>query len=331
MLRIIIICCIMILTACGQVDIQIQAVVPSEATLQHNQWATQTPNPQNLLFFTDEATGIYFLYPFAWSINTFQGVITITDAKNTLFIEYDWFQDRAQMHQNGILEDNFDESDPIHLLGDEYTTYIHKQAQTLYYTTPQDIVSVHNMSFAPFIVANIGFSIRLEYGETELSPEIRQTTDAIVESFGFAWLATRPHSDTLSSWNPYYDTSTGLQFHYPDAWAVTRTAEAIVVQRDDVRLMLLIGQGTSGIAAGDLRKGDPSHVWINKMAIPRVYLVYDDKIKMLFYGQPGDAITFGEHNIVAIVDSSSTVPYESIDLTPGILHEIDMIVATLEL
>lgn len=326
MLRIIIICCVMILTACGQADIQIQAVALSEATLQYNHQATQTPNPQNLLFFTDEATGIYFLYPATWSVNTFQGAITITDEKNTLVIEYDWFQNSNRIPKNEISEDAFEESDPIHLLGDEHTTYLHQQGQTLYYTTPQATVS----SFAPFIVANIGFSIWLEFDETELSSEIRKATDAIVESFGFTWLVTRADADTLSSWNSYHDTNTDLQLHYPNDWRVNRTSDAIIVQHDDVRLVLSVGHGASGIAAGDLRKGDPSHIWLNSMAVPRVYLVYEDKVKMLFYGQPGDAIAFGEYNIVAIFESSSTLTYESIDLTPDLLHEIDMIVTTLE-
>lgn len=329
MLRISLIVLCILMTACGQAELQVQVVSPIEATQHYNRQSTQTPNEQDQLLFQDEASGIYFLYPATWEVNTYSSVITVGNDRSTLFIEYSWFNETDMPAENPALTDDLEASDPIVLLGNERTTYLNKQFNILYYTSPQDAVAVHNQSFAPFIVANVGFSIRLEIEDLTELEQIRTLTDVVVESFGFTWLITRPSVNDLSNWNSYQDAETDLQFQYPDDWSVTRTSDAIIIQSDDIRLLLFINSGPGGIAAGDLRKGDPTHIWLNATAIPRVYLVYDDKIKSLFYGQPGSAITIEDNNIVAIVDSSAEIAYESINLSPDKLHQADLIVSTL--
>ena len=119
---------------------------------------------------------------------------------------------------------------------------------------------------------------------------------------------------------------------YPPEWQVIRNADAIIVANAVAQLNLVLNGGPTGLPAGELRKGDPTHMWLNGAAVPRVHLVLDDRVKAVFYGPPVTPITIGDHQIIiSVIDRSSTpADYETVDLPADILRQMDWIVTTLQ-
>lgn len=311
-----------VLAACGRAEVDVQVADPPEATAIHNQQATQIPNEDGLLFYESEQSGLYFHYPAAWQVQEQRGHITVNGDAARLTIEYgtDAFASGSSSVQTA--DQSLTESDSVALLGELHATYLDEGAHRLYYTISDETGS--------FEVANMRVSIWLESENWPLSPESRQLAGGIVESVGFRWLVTRPSAEQIAGWEHYADAETGLQFDYPTDWQVTREPDAIVVTCTDAQLFLVFSGGPSGLPAGEFRKGDPTHIWLNDAAVPRVHLMYDDQIKAVYYGPPVTPIPIGEHSLLISVAGTSSIPYETLDLAPDTLRQMDWIVTTLQ-
>ena len=312
---------LVMLTACGRADVDIQAVDPAEATALYIQQATQRPNADAFLLYEDEQSGLYFHYPAAWQVQAQRGLITVIGNEVRLMIKQDMLStapiapapssDRVPNH---VANDN------IELLGDLYPTYHDENAQRVYFTDPDDA--------NPFMIANVQLSIWLEVESWPPAPPSRQLVDAVVESLGFTWLRTRPPFGQMASWSTYTDPETGLQFDYPPDWQVTPDADAIIISTDDAQLILGLG-GPTGLPAGELRKGDPTHIWLNGTAVPRVHLLYEDQVKAVYYGPPVTPIPIGDQTLVILANGTASVRYEDLDISPDIRQQMDWIVITL--
>ncbi len=316
---------VLILAACGQAEVNVQIVDPPKATAIRNQQSTQQPNAAGFLYYEQTQSGLYFHYPAAWQIQEQSGHITMSGDGQRLVIEINTVASGSTppATQSAETEDtSFVENDPVSLLGELHPTYLDEGAQRLYYTISGEHV--------PFAIANMRLSIWLESDTWPLAPSARHLADALVESVGFRWLVVRPSADQIIGWQHYTDVVTGLQFDYPPESKVIREAGAIVVTKDDAQLILALNSGPSGLPAGELRKGNPSHIWLNSAAIPRVYLLYEGRIKAVYYGPPVTPIPVGEHTLVMSVTGSSSTAYDTLDLSPDLLGEIDWIVTTLQ-
>jgi hypothetical protein len=314
-----------LLAACGKADVDVQVMDPPEATALHFQQGTQTPNAENFLFYEHEQTRLHFLRPAAWPVQEQPGRIIVTGDSLRLMIEYRTSAPDLPAPSVQPAEpagDALIASDPVDWLDAARPTYLDETARRLYYTAPDD----------PLIVANMEFSIWLEADEWPLSPVSRQLADTLIESFGLQWLVTRPSADQLAAWELYIDEATGLQFYYPPEWQVIRNADAIIVTNAVAQLTLVLNGGPSGLPAGELRKGDPTHVWVNGAAIPRVHLVLEGQVKAVYYGPPITPVTIGERQIIISVVNTSSTPadYETVDLPTEMLRQMDWIVTTLQ-
>ncbi len=313
----------LVLAACGRAEVDVQVADPAEATALHNQQATQQPNADDRLFYQQARIGLYFHYPATWQVEEQADRVTLSGDGLRLVIAYGTHApDPGAPVQAGAIDASLVESDSVLLLGDPQPTYLDETARRLYYTFPDETV--------PFLVANIGFSIWLEAGQWPPAPQVRQLADAVVASIGFEWLVTRPPADQIAAWNHYTDEASGLQFNYPANWQVSREPDAIIVAHPDARLILALSGGPSGLPAGELRKGAPSHIWLHGTAVPRVHLVYNEQVKAVFYGQPANAFPVGDLMLgISVIDTGS-VAYEALDLSPDLLRQMDWIVTTLQ-
>jgi hypothetical protein len=313
-----------LLAACGKADVDVQMMDPPEATALHDQQGTQTPNADNFLFYEHEQTRLYFLHPAAWAVQEDPGRITVSGDNLRLMIGYrtsapDPMTPPAQPADPPDVA--LVESDPVNWLDEARPTYLDDATRRLYYTSPDN----------PLLVANMAFSIWLEADEWPLLPSSRQLADKLVESFGLQWLVTRPSADQIAAWTAYTDEATGLQFSYPPEWQVIRNVDAIIVANTVAQLTLVLNGGPTGLPAGELRKGDPTHVWVDGTAVPRVHLVLDGRVKAVYYGPPITPVTIGERQIIiSVIDRSPThADYETVDLPAEILRQMDWIVTTL--
>lgn len=322
--------CVFVLAACGRTEVDVQVVDSSEATALYIQQATQRPNADEFLLYEDEQSGIYFHYPAAWQVQAERGMITVIGDGVQIMIEHETFMpdsDIAPTDSPADVESASADGEFVRILGDLHRVYVEATvsadttAQRLYYTNPDEA--------APLTVANIKLAIWLEVNSWPPTSLSRQLADKVVESLGFRWLVTRPSPDQLADWDHFTDEATGLQFDYPLDWQVTRDPDAVVVSGPDARLILALRGGPSGLPAGELRKGDSSHIWLNSTAVPRVHLMYDEQIKAVYYGPPITPIAIGEHSLVISVVGIDSIPYETLDLAPETLRQMDWIVTTL--
>jgi hypothetical protein len=315
---------VVLLAACGKAEVNVQVMEPREATALHDQQETQTPNVDNFLFYEHQQTRLFFLHPAAWTVQEQPGRITVSGDDLRLIVEYHTsapgpmtpLAQPAQPTGTALIE-----SQPVDWLDAARPTYLDEAARRLYYTSPDD----------PLLVANMAFSIWLEADEWPLPPASRQLADKLVESFGLQWLVTRPSADQIAAWTLFTDKATGLQFSYPPDWQVIRNADAIIVANTVAQLTLVLNGGPTGLPAGELRKGDPTHVWVNGVAVPRVHLVLDGRVKAVYYGPPITPVTIGDHQIIiSVIDRSpSPADYDTVDLPAEMLRQMDWIVTTL--
>lgn len=324
-----------IMTACGRAEIDVQVVDSSEATALYVQQATQNPNSQALLLYKHEHLGLYFHYPAAWQVQENDDRITISNDSVRLLIEFGNFIPGYEVMPTLTVEateNKLAESTPVRLLGNWQPTYVNDDTHHLHYTSPKPPIPNHALSYAPFIVANFAFSIWLETDQWPLASEVRRTADAIVESLGFDWLVTRPPDEQIANWKFYSDDVYKLQFRYPPNWQVTRNLSAIVVTNDEsAQLSIALSSGPNGVAAGELRRGDPSHVWIRNMAVARTYLLYNERIKAVYYGGIREgSIAFENYAPSMTLTGPEDVPYEEVDFSPELLQQIDWILTTLD-
>lgn len=310
---------LIVLTACGKVEVSVQVIEPADATALYNQQATQLPNASGNLFYQHDNSGITFFYPAAWQVQDQPNLITISGPDLRLFIQYTNFAPESPPAQIALSDDNtLTENALIHLLGDSYPTYIDSASQRLYY-----------IPTTPFIVVNFAFSIHLESDNWPLSPQIRQQADSLVESFAFTWLVTRPTPEQLATWQVYHDESTDLQFQYPPDWQVSRTPDTILITAPDAQLVIFINTGPAGLPAGDFQKADPSHIWLNGSAISRTNLIFENKLKSVYYGPPITQYQIADNNLIMIISAPDEIPYDTIDLSPDTLHQFDQLLTTL--
>jgi hypothetical protein len=324
MMRRVVFLLVVLLAACGKAEVDVQVMDPPEATALHHQQGTQTPNANNFLFYEHEQTRLYFLHPAAWKVQDQPGRITVSGDHLRVIIEYRTSAPSPvtpPAQPAGPTDAALIGSVPVNWLDEARPTYLDDAARRLYYTSPDD----------PLLVANMAFSIWLEADEWPLPPSSRQLADKLVESFGLQWLVTRPSAVQIAAWKSYTDQETGLQFTYPPDWQVIRNADVIIVANTVAQLTLVLNGGPTGLSAGELRKGDPTHVWVNGTAVPRVHLVLDDRVKAVYYGPPITPVTIGEYQIIiSVIDRSPTpADYETVDLPAEMLRQMDWIVTTL--
>lgn len=324
---------LLMLTACGSAEVSLQIVDITEATALANQQATRTPNPDGLLFYADKTSGLQFFYPATWQVQSEDNRITLLNEQLRLTIAYSMHptepetqpQSPAPPASTALIS-----SGSLHLLGVQRPRYIDTGQQRIYYTAPNEVIAVHNTSFEPFMVANFVFAIWLDALQWPLPQEAQQQANHLVESFSLSWLVTPPPASVLASWFSYTDAASDLQFYYPPGWKVTPTASSIEVRTDGALLTFSLDGGPNGLSAGDLRKGEPTHIWLNQRAIPRVHLVFEERVKAVFYGQPITPLAIGSHHVVALLTADGpTLAYEDLDLPIEVRQQADWIVSTL--
>ena len=321
---------ICLLASCGQTDVNIQVIDPVEATALFNQQATQTPNSNNLIYYEQPQTGIYFHYPVNWQVQEGEGKIVISGDNLRLNIETVLQDSELSPVLSGDENDaNLIDSGTVQSLGTSRPVVADAASRRLHYTSPEFAESDHNITFMPMMLSNIGIAIYLDADTWPLSNEQRSTADTIVESIGFTWLITAASESDISHWIHYQDSNSGLSFDYPPEWDIVETADTIEISNSEIMLTLIFAGNPSGLAAGDLRKGEPSHVLINGQAIPRVHLILDNAIKEVYYGQPGTQLEIGNIHFIAIVSDASLQAYESVNLSPDLLRQIDWIMASM--
>ncbi len=310
-----------ILAACGRAEVDIQSVDPADATALYIQQATQRPNADEFLLYEDEQSGIYFHYPAAWQVQAQRGLITVIGNGLRLTIKQDTMATESTSATPSPDSDPvLVASDYVEFLGDLYSTYHDENARQIYFTDPDET--------NPFMIANVHLSIWLEVEVWPPKPSSRQLVNAVVGSLGFTWLRTGPPSSLVVNWQTYTDPETGLQFDYPPDWQVVHDSNAIIVSKDDIQLILGLSVPT-GLPAGDLRKGDPTHIWLNRTAVPRVHLLYEDQVKAVYYGPPMTQIPISDQLLVISATGTESARYEDLDISPDIRQQMDWIVLTL--
>jgi len=317
-----------VLAACGQADVSVEMLQPAEATARHNQQATQTPNADNQLYYEHSQTGMFFLYPAEWQVAEQPGTIMVSNGDLRFIIEYRMLAPEESTPASS--DANAVQSGSVQLLGDPHPVYVDEDARRIYYTSTPVSDPEQDTTVMPFVVSNVGFAIYLVSNEWPVAEAQDEIVRDMVESFGFIWLTTRPSPEQLQNWVQYRDTATGLSFFYPADWHIESDSETIRVFGPDLLLTLAPRGGSSGLPAGDLRKGDPSHVWIDGQAIPRVELVFEDQIKAVYYADPGTYFNIGDIQMAAIVSDTGQQPYETVNLPQDALQQINWILTTLD-
>ncbi len=317
-----------VLAACGQADVSVEVMEPAGATARYQQQATQTPDANNRLYYEHTQTGMFLLYPAGWQVAEQPGTITVSDGNLRLIIQYMMLAPEESIATSG--DASLVERGAVQLLGDTHPVYVDEDAKRIHYTPPHFADSEQSAASMPFVVSNVGFAIYLDSVDWPVSEAEDRVIRDMVESFGFIWLTTRPSQAQLQNWIQYQDETTGLQFYYPADWRVESDSETICVYGPGVVLALSSGSGPGGLPAGDLRKGDPSNVWINGQAIPRVELVFEARIKAVYYGEPGTRFSINDTQLTVIVSDSGQQMYEAVDLPADALRQIDWILTTLE-
>lgn len=318
-----------LLTACGQADVRVRMMEPEQATALYQVQASETPDAKNQLYYEHTPTGIFFLYPSDWQIDEARDRISLYRDDVQFIVEYvRRIPDEVEIKSDVQSSEQHMQVGTVHLFGQSQPVYLDESRQRLHYTSPIATDDSNSTTYIPFGVSNIYFSIYLETEQSSISEELRQVSDTVVESLSFTWLMTRPQPQQMLNWQLYQDDETTLQFyHHPD-WTVERTSSAIHISDNQMRLTLLLDDHLSGLPAGDLQKGDPSHIWISEQAIARVNLMLDDKIKAIYYGQPGMVFAVGDYQIIALLEDVSRTTYDSINLPTETLF--DWLLTTLE-
>jgi hypothetical protein len=189
------------------------------------------------------------------------------------------------------------------------------------------------------------FTITLEdrgadYLDLDIPSEILAEAEAILTSFAADNNLTEPSEELLT----YTNLKWGFALQYPQSWSVTKvydedqaapSSRSVWLTKGTFVLVIRFRQidegppeiGTS-VPAGDLETR--GSVQLLGRDVPRQVMVFENKDKVVFYGQPGAFINAGDLEFAARLDDLIQGNYRDMELSQELQDEADLILGSLE-
>ena len=136
----------------------------------------------------------------------------------------------------------------------------------------------------------------------------------------------------------YNNVESGISFRYPTKWTVDEEVNAFVFRNGTIELLVQYRNeggleeiwGRTGIPAGDFTVLDGPSPFLGQ-TLNIVGLVYEDRLKMVFYGgQPVSTVESEGMEFVILLEAR-TGDYLSVDIPDDILEDAEAILASFKI
>jgi hypothetical protein len=317
---------------------------PSPTPVIETATATTTlipPTAAAPIYYRHEQTGISFSHPAHWTLEATANSFVLRNGTIWLRIAYRRAGEQVALWtRTGLPAGDFVVlNDPVSFLGQTLArsglVYEERLKMVFYGGEPASIVAAEAMEFT-IMLEDRG----TDYLVLDIPGELLAEAEAILASFAMDSNRTDPTTELLTYTNP----EVGFTFQYPPSWSVTKVSDeafaapssrSVHLSRGTVTLVIGYRHkdeappsiGTS-VPAGDLETRGSIHMLGRD--IPRQVLVFEGKDKVVFYGQPGVFINAGDLEFAARMDDFVQVDYRTIELSPVVQGEADLILSSLE-
>lgn len=271
--------------------------------------------------------GFFFRYPAAWTLAEGDHLVTLNQGTTSLLIGFRHPDEAVDIQGTGM---------PAGELVDSY------QILFMDGRLPRQLL-VHD-NLVREVLYNNGAEIRqndlvLAIRLSNLASSAIVGIDEALQSEADQILGTFGRSEGANPGSPqltYANEAYGFRFTYPAHWMLTEEPHFIELSQGDVKFIIgyrrsdenvILGPG--GVGAGDLELAGV--VNFAGQEVERVALVYEGKVKAVYYGYPGQYLPAGELEFFLNLTDLSRDDYSEVELTADLQAEVDAVVASFSL
>lgn len=321
------------LIGCGSLRVKVSSASPAEATKQA-QTLTPPVNDDGMLSYENEMYGFTFEYPATWTLQESANAVTLHKENVVLNISVKRDSEDVEIRGSGMPAGEMVKGESARVLGID----IPKTLVVLDGATQSILYGEFREN------ANVTFVVRADAeGPGGISETLHAELDAIVGTLDLTWAALPLPEAEMADWPTYTNEDYGFMLRYPETWMLEAfeadqySSSYIVLNRNGYTLFISFKAndeeqqlGPTGVSAGEFQKGEPLLVLASNQTINRVHLVYEDRIKAIFYGENvGQPVEFGELQFAISLNGYAGTDYEELDLPQEVRDEADAIIATL--
>ncbi len=309
-----------------------------------------TAAPEDWARYVDAAHGFGFSFPPTWSIDlltdredTDQGEAVADGVRLTgpsaeegrsieILIEFKHPEQATALGSESLPEGEIEERDAVRLLDRALPVYVLRHEEK------------DKAVFVGERFLDLEFFIRMQEIGEALTYEESSIPEAAHETFAeILGSITRTDGveaiDLYPEWATYenHDLVPGFTFRYPATWTVSETitspgAPVVLLSKETYLLTVQVKQTGTSYALGPettpegliMEAGMASFM---QQLVHRNVLVHEDKLKMIFVTHEVDDLEF----YIALTEDPEQIPYDEIELSEAIRHEMDQILASFQL
>ncbi len=272
--------------------------------------------------------GFFFRYPAAWTLAEGDHLVTLNQGTTSLLIGFRSPEEAVDIQGTGLPAGELVESYQILFLDGRLPRQLLVQdnlVKEVLYNNGDEIRQDD-------LVLAIRLSNLASSAITGIDETLQSEVDQILGTFGRSQGANSGGGSSLT----YANSDYGFSFTYPATWILTEEPHFITLSQSDVKFIIgyrrndenvILGPG--GVGAGDLETAGV--VNFAGPEVERVALVYEGKVKAIFYGYPGQYLPVGSLEFFLNLADFAQVDYSAAELAANLQAEADAIVASLSL
>ncbi len=306
--------------------------------------------PEDWARYVDAAHGFRLGFPPTWSIelltdrpNTEQGEPVADGVRLTgpsseegrsieILIEFKHPEQDAVLGSESLPEGEIEERDAVRLLDRALPVYVLRHEEK-----DKAVFVGERLLDLEFFIRMQEMGEALTYEEISIPAVAHETFAEILASItrtdGVEALDLYPEWATYES----HDLVPGFTFRYPSTWTVSETvtspgAPALMLSKETYLLTVQVKETGTSYTLGPettpegliMEAGMASFM---QQLVHRNVLVHEDKLKMVFLTHEVDDLEF----YIALTEDPEQIPYDEIELSEAIRHELDQILASFQL
>ncbi|MCB9420147.1 MAG: PT domain-containing protein [Ardenticatenaceae bacterium] len=278
--------------------------------------------------YDNAAYDFFFRYPATWTLAESEHLVTLNQGTTSLLIGFRHPDEAVDIQGTGMPAGELVDSYQILFLDGRLPRQLLVQdnlVKEVLYNNGAEIMQ--NDLVLAIRLSNLASSAIAGIDEA-----LQNEADQILGTFGRSEGANPGNSTALTYANDAY----GFSFTYPAHWTLSEEPHFIELSQGDVKFIIgyrrsdenvILGPG--GVGAGELELAGV--VNFAGEEVERVALVYEGKVKAVYYGYPGQYLPAGELEFFLNLTDLSRDDYSDVELATNLQTEVDAIVTSFSL
>ncbi|MEJ2750742.1 MAG: hypothetical protein P8183_22970 [Anaerolineae bacterium] len=272
--------------------------------------------------------GFFFRYPATWTLAEGDHLVTLNQGTTSLLIGFRSPDEAVDIQGTGLPAGDLVESYQVLFLDGRLPRQLLVQDNLVKEVLYNNGAEIRQDDLVLAIrLSNLASSAIAGIDET-----LQSEVDQILGTFGRSEGASSGGGPNLT----YANSDYGFSFTYPTAWTLSEEPHFITLSQGDVKFIIgyrrndenvILGPG--GVAAGDLETAGV--VNFAGQEVERVALVYEGKVKAVYYGYPGQYVPADSLEFFLNLADFSQVDYNEVELAANLQAEVDAIVSSFSL